>query len=118
MNLRNSAIFLFTILLIQCKSTGDVSQASDVQTPIILLLTENLSPADLESVKSMQIESMKKISRTQNLWMLKVPGEIGNAKTLIGKLKGDERVIKASLENDESDTSNKTKSGKSDPIKN
>ncbi len=120
MYLKNTFLIVFALLLVQCKSTGSGQQTNNFEEaiPVILLLSENISPADLESVKSMQIESMKRISRTQNQWMLKVMGGQERALELINSLKADKRVIKSSLkdENEKTDQIQNTKSGKTHPI--
>ncbi|WP_436517182.1 hypothetical protein [Ekhidna sp. To15] len=106
--MRVKFILLGTIVLLltQCKS-ANVGQADDYSdqatTPIILLLADGLSPADLESVKSTQVESMKRISRSQNQWMVKVAGNESVALKLLDKLKEDESVLETYLDgNDQS----------------
>ncbi|MEP1032800.1 hypothetical protein [Ekhidna sp.] len=117
MQLKISSFIIIIVLLIQCKSAnvGQVDDNNYEVTPVILLLTDEFSPADLELIKSVQIESMKRISRSQNQWMIKVNGSKEDTLSLIEKLKADEHVQEAYIESsDQSDTVTNTKSGKSD----
>lgn len=122
MQIKNAFLIVFILLLIQCK-TADVGQgdSDNVQpTSFILLLSDDLSPADLEIVKSMKVESMKRISRSQNQWMVKVVEDQAKVVTLLEKLKEDKRVSEVSIEGktQKSDNLKNTKSGKSGSIKN
>lgn len=119
MHLKISSLILITLLLVQCKSAS-VGQIEDNETaiPVILLLADNVSPADLESLKSVEIQSMKRISRSQNQWIVNIVGE-QETNSLLEKLKQDNGVKEVYLDKaNASEPITNTKSGKSDPIKN
>lgn len=60
---------------------------------------------------------MKRISRSQNLWMVKLSDQ-KMATDLKNQLEQDERVIEISMgDKQETETTKNTKSGKSSPIK-
>lgn len=119
---KTSILIVLILLLVQCKSSG-VAQGSEdsiQSTPIILLLEEDLSPSDIEAIKLSSSENAKRISKSQNQWMVKVEGDKENAVKLIESLKKDKRILKVGLQevNPESEKLKNTKSGKSSPIKN
>ncbi len=119
---RNTYILIaLALLLTHCKSAG-LRQLEEVgqSIPLIVLLTDNLAPEDIESIKSFEIESMKRISRSQNQWMIKVVGGEDEATRLIEKLNDDKRIIDASLQTKKANSEKiqNTKSGKTKPVKN
>lgn len=109
---------VFTI--IQCKSTSQQATTIDsAPIPVILLLQEDTSPADLSLIKSLSVESMKRISRSQNKWMLKIAEDQKVVDDLIKNLKNDEKVFEVSVdEQNQLNQNTNTKSGKSGPVKN
>ncbi|MEQ8904627.1 hypothetical protein [Ekhidna sp.] len=121
--MKNSISLLFaitTLLLVQCKSANQTQSLEENQEaiPILLLLQDDLTPSDLEAIKSVKVESMKRISRSQNKWMVKIANEYVVNET-IEKLGKDEGVIEVSRVSDEAlHTPINSKSGKSGPIKN
>lgn len=122
-NIVKRILILLTVsYFVQCKSTSDVSQQTENESqpiPIMLLLDENLSLADLAVVKEYQIENMKRTSRSQNQWMINVVGDEGTVRELLEKLKMTEGVQECSLpdDNQESKEIENIKSG-SGTIKN
>lgn len=114
-------ICLAMLVLFQCKPTSQQATSVNQESiPLIILLEEDVSPADLSAVKSLSVESMKRISRSQNKWMVKMAEEQSVVDEFISTLKNDSRVIEISMMNDENkptQTTN-TKSGKSGPVKN
>lgn len=114
-------ILLTVFCFVQCKSTSDVGQQAENESqpiPLMLLLDENLSPADLAVVKEYQIENMKRTSRSQNQWMINVVGDETTAQELLEKLRATKGVQKCSLPESNQGTKEieNTKSGKSGTI--
>ena len=122
--MKNSIPLLFaitTLLLVQCKSANQTQSLEENQeaVPILLLLQDDLTPLDLEAIKSIKVESSKRISRSQNKWMVKIAASESVVNETIGKLQKDSRVIEVSkITEESSDTTINSKSGKSGPIKN
>lgn len=105
-------------MLFSCKSSDQsTSQASVEPTNLIVLLQEGISPESIDLLRSINKDDMKRISRSQNQWMIKLSDQ-KIASDLKTKLEQDERVIEISMgDKNESETTKSAKSGKSSPIK-
>ena len=124
MHVQKSFSLLFILLIAQCKSAdiGQESKETAKTTPLILLMANDLLPTDLESLKSIEIESFKRISKSQNKWVIKVVEDEAIVLKLFKNLQKDRRVIEVSIVNKTQEssttTTTNTKSGKSDSIRN
>lgn len=109
MRITSISLGIIALFLIQCKSANVGQADADMNqvTPMIILLANDLSPADLESVKSAQIESMKRVSRSQNQWMLKVKGDESAVLKVLNELKEDEKVLEVYLDGEKPSDSNR-----------
>jgi len=117
MRIVNTLITLTALLFLQCKASHTTQNSDNIgnlseSIPIVLLLVDGVSPIDLEPIKEMEIESTKRTSRSQNLWMIKVIDDMDSVENLLSKLKEDKRVVRASFnqKNKGSSTFKNTKS--------
>ena len=125
MRFTNTLITLIALLFLQCKAnnvTQDSGNSDNVPEaiPIVLLLEDGISPMDLDPIEALQIESTKRTSRSQNMWLVKIKEDVNKVENLLLRLKEDQRVMKVSFDQKSkgSSTFKNTKSGTSDPIKN
>ncbi|MEO1253947.1 MAG: hypothetical protein AAFY41_03540, partial [Bacteroidota bacterium] len=111
-----------SLLCISCKSTG-VNQ-NDQGTPtdesvFTVLLMDNVAPADIEAIEDSAFESAKRISRSENRWMIKMRKDESEVEKTMELLQQDKRVLEVSSgENDKKINNIDSKSGKSKPVKN
>ena len=124
--MRYKGVFFFVIvfIFIQCKSnqTGlDQSNDGKEVQSLLLLLSNEVSPSELEVVKSFGVKSFKKTSRSQNLWMVDVQNlDTQGILSLKEQLRSDSRVLEVRDAESGSaiQSSTNSKSGKTGPIKN
>lgn len=114
------AFFLLhlSLLFFSCRN-----QKSDSTQPVsnsfLILMMKDHIPSDIELLKAYRIESLKRTSRSQNLWLVKLQIEDNQINELIEKLtelEEIESVHQSNLEN-KTNLTNKDKK-KSKPIKN
>ncbi len=124
--MRYKGVFFFVVafIFIQCKSnhTGlDQSNDGKEMQSLLLLLSNEVSPSDLEVVKSFGVKSFKKTSRSQNLWMIDLKNlDTQRILSFKEQLKDDSRVLEVRDTESGSATQSSTNSkyGKTGPIKN
>ncbi len=119
-----ASFFSVVLLLTFCKSSqSNLTEVSEQQKVdhMLVLLANNVDPTDLEIIRSFNIKETKRVSRSQNQWMIKIDHlSDQDIKKLKEKLELESRVLKVSdVSNGTSMESNtNTKSGRTKPIKN
>ena len=113
-------ITISTLFFLSCKTnkanTPQSASAKDL-VELVLLLEENVVPSDIDLINTGEA---KRISRSQNKWMIKLTINEEEWEMLQNKMRQDSRVIEIIdvAKEEENTTSKNTKSGVSKPVKN
>jgi len=121
MKIGTYSILLLALCFAQCKSANQNGSNLTEQNPshLMVLFEEDVMPEKLAMLKDFKIADMKRTSRSQNLWMIKLE-EAGDIQKLIDACSSSDQVKEVYKvdQSATSETNTNTKSGKSNPIKN
>lgn len=111
-------VLIVASLAISCKTSQ--TESTQPTFDLSLLLEKNREPSQMEELKKLKIKDMKRISRSQNLWMITVKSD-ASPDVVKASLDSLATVIEVKiLTNDEQSKTNSTNTKKatSKPIKN